>query len=313
MTENPGSQPTPASDQNPPAAPPPPPGQNPPPPGGYQAPPPPGGYQAPPPGYQAPPPGYQAPPPGYQAPPPGYQAPPPGYGAPGSQVGVGDAFGWGWNKFTQNVGPYILGMLGYAVLGFVLAGIPYLIMAAGASTMTIDANGNLRGGGLLGVGFGSLALVGILGMIVAMLAAAGMVNASLRVANGERISVGTFYTYPNLGRVIVTALLVGLATWLASLVTFFLGGLGGVVVGFFAVFAIFFAVDQGMGAVDAIKASFSLVSKNVGPVVLVYLVSAVAVFVGGLLLGLGDFVAVPLAVLATTFLYRRLVNGPVAA
>ena len=35
--------------------------------------------------------------------------------------------------------------------------------------------------------------------------------------------------------------------------------------------------------------------------------------VGSLLLGLGLLVAVPLSMLAFTFLYRRLVNGPLAA
>lgn len=310
MTETPGAQPNPEPDQTPP----PPGGYQAPPPSGYQAPPP--AYQAPPAGYQAPPPGYQAPPPGYQAPPPGYQAPPPGYGAPTSQVTVGDAFGWGWAKFQQNIGPYLLGMLIYLVLGGVLVGIPYAIMIAGASSSTIrvDANGNLvGGGGFLGASIGAMVVVWILFIIVELLAQAGMINASLRVANGEQISVGTFFNYPNLGNVVGTALLVGVATFLASAVTFFIGGLGGLVVGLFALFALFFAVDQGMGPMDAIKASFQLVSKNFGPTILIVLVAWVAMAVGGFLLGLGLFVAVPLSILAFTFLYRRLVNGPLAA
>jgi len=325
VTETPGAQPNPEPDQTPPPpggyqAPPPPSGDQAPP-AGYQAPPPgyqapPPGYQAPPPGYQAPPPGYQAPPPGYQAPPPGYQAPPPGYGPPANQVNVGDAFGWGWAKFQQNVGPYLLGMIIYAVLGGILIGIPYAILIAGASTtLTIDANGNITSGagGLFGASIGAMIVVWILAIVVEMLAQVGLINASLRVANGERISVGTFFNYPNLGNVIATALLVGVATFVGTLVTFFIGGLGGVVVGFFALFALFLAVDQGYGPMDAIKASFSLVSKNFGPTILVFLVAMVAMAIGGILLGLGLLVAVPLSMLAFTFLYRRLVNGPLAA
>lgn len=303
MTETPGAQPNPEPDQTPP------------PPGGYGTPPP-SGYEAPPPGYQAPPPGYQAPPPGYQAPPPGYQAPPPGYGPPPNQVNVGDAFGWGWAKFQQNVGPYLLGMLIYAVLGGVLIGIPYAILIAGASSTTIrvNADGSISSGaGLFGASIGAMIVVWILAIIVELLAQAGMINASLRVANGEQISVGTFFNYPNLGNVIGTALLVGVATFAGTLVTFFIGGLGGLVVGFFALFALYFAVDQGYGPMDAIKASFSLVSKNFGPTILVFLVAMVAMAIGGILLGLGLFVAVPLSMLAFTFLYRRLVNGPLAA
>lgn len=313
MTETPGAQPKPEPDQTPP-----PPGgyQTPPPPGGYQAPPPsgdqapPAGYQAPPAGYQAPPPGYQAPPPGYQAPPAGYQAPPPGYGPPPNQVNVGDAFGWGWAKFQQNVAAFLLAIVIYGVAAAIIIGIPYSIMIAGASRITIDANGNLTsGGGMLGLGFGALAVMMILSILVGFLEAAGLINGALRVANGERVTLGDFFKYPNLASVIGTAVLVGLAAGIAGAITF---GLGGMVVAFFGAFALFFAVDQGMGAIDAIKASFQLASKNFGPVILVVLVAVVANFVGGLIV-IGTLVTVPLSLLALTFTYRRLVNGPVAA
>jgi uncharacterized membrane protein len=322
VTETPGAQPNPEPDQTPPPpgehqAPPPPSGDQAPPPGyqapppGYQAPPPgyqapPPGYQAPPPGYQAPPPGYQAPPPGYQAPPPGYQAPPPGYGPAPVQINVGDAFGWGWAKFQQNVGAFVLGLLGYAVLGFVLVGLPYIAFAAAASRVTSDSMAS----GLFGIGFGAMFLVWILAAVVGFLAQAGLINASLRVANGEQITVATCYKYPNLGSVLVTALLVALGSGIVSGITF---GLGGLVVSYFAMFALFFAVDQGLGPVDAIKASFSLVSKNIGSTVVVYILAYIAMGIGAFLLGVGLLVAVPLAMLAFTFTYRRLLNGPLAA
>lgn len=78
----------PPAEGTPPPAGPPPSGYPPPPPppGGYPPPPPPGGYPPPPP-----------PSGGYPPPPPvsGYQTAP-------TQLSVGDAINYGWNKFTQN-------------------------------------------------------------------------------------------------------------------------------------------------------------------------------------------------------------------
>lgn len=292
-----------------------------PPAGGSPVPPPPGSVPPPPPGYAPPPapgyapppaPGYGPPPGGYVPPPaPGYAPPPPAYAAPG--VNIGDAFGWGWKKFTENVASYIVAVIIYGVVFGVVVGIPYVALIASATRLTVNDDGTLSGGGgLLGAGLGTLFLVGILATLVGFWAQAGVSAASLRVANGERPAIGAFFSFPNIGNVLLTALLIAVASAVAGAVTFFLGGLGSIVVGYFAMFALFFAIERGLGAVDAIKASFAVVKANVGTTIAVYLLAAVIVGVGSALFGVGALVAIPVAALALTFTFRKLVGGPVA-
>ena len=100
-----------------PGTPPPPPGATPPPPA--SPPPPPGGFGGPPP----PPPGGTPPPPGGFGGPPGGFTPPPTqpYGGGGEvpRLEVGAAIGYGWKKFTENVGPFIILMIAVFVAMFV--------------------------------------------------------------------------------------------------------------------------------------------------------------------------------------------------
>ena len=109
------------SDQ--PGTPPPPPGANPPPPASpppASPPPPPGGFGGPPPM----PPGGTPPPPGGFGGPPGGFTPPPAqpYGGGGEvpRLEVGPAIGYGWKKFTENVGPFILLMIAVFVAVIVI-------------------------------------------------------------------------------------------------------------------------------------------------------------------------------------------------
>ena len=67
-----------------------------------------------------------------------------------------------------------------------------------------------------------------------------------------------------------------------------------------------------MSPVDAIKTSFDIAKNNVGPVILVWLLTALIVFVGALLFGVGLLVAMPVAALLHVYAFRRLSGGQVA-
>src|SRR6218665_1448172 len=141
MSDNPGG--TPPSDDEPVAsepqqpgtpaqpAPPPPPPAPPAPPAGPPVAPPAPQYGQPAPGsYPPPAPQYGQPAPGAYPPAGGYPPPAPVYGAPGGQVSVGEAFNYGWLKFTQNIGPIVLVVLGFLLVGIVISLVWNLILGA---------------------------------------------------------------------------------------------------------------------------------------------------------------------------------------
>ncbi len=291
----------------------PPPGQ----PGGYPAPGQPGGY--PPPAQQpgAYPPGQQPgayPPaqpsqdaygtPGaYPPPAPGAYPPPAGgYPDPNAQSPqVGDAFSYGWRKFTQNWGVLVGGLvvlgIGLTVIGAILAA-PFGIYANFSGD---DASLNA------GFSFISLiysAVIVVLGVFVG----AAVIRVCLAVTRGEEISFGSFFQLPYAGKVLLTALLVGLGTGIGTILCF----VPGLIFAFFAQFALYYVIDKGTEPVEALKASFALVNRNLGAVVLLYLGVLLASFVGSLLCYVGLLVTLPVAMIATAYMYRRL-NGELVA
>lgn len=291
MTENPGStpprddEPQPAQGQ-PPAGPPP--GQ----PYPFQQP-----YDQP--GYAQQPYGQ----PGYGQQPYGQ----PAYGAPTTGTGVGDAFSWGWTKFTQQVGPFLLGVLAYLVVIGVVSAVLFAVILGGTVASVDPETQELRNGAGFGLVFGYLVVLAVILLLSAFMQA-GVTRASLEVADGRRIEIGTFFRFDEFGKVVVAALLVGLGTAVGTL----LFVIPGLVFAFLAQFTLFFVIDRRMAPVDAIRASFTLVTRNLSAVVLLFLAVYAANLIGSALCGVGQLVSFPVGLLATTWMYRRLQDQPVA-
>ena len=299
----------------PPPPPPPPPGYGPPP-GGYPPPPGqgPGGYA--PPGYSPPPP----PPPGYGPPagPPG--APPGGYpsqsgygAAPQYAFSIGDAVSWAWNRFTQNAAALVIPVLAYAAAIGALIGIIIGLTAVFSSSTTTaytDAYGTTYESVHGSVGPAGI-IVMIVGYIVVFFVAlymqAGLTTGCLDIADGRQVSIGTFFKPRNLGRVIVTGLLMVVGVAIGSILCF----LPGLIFAFLAQFAIAFAVDRGSSGVDSIKGSIAAARSNLSGSVLSWLVQYAAVAVGEVLCFVGMLVGIPVASLVQVYTYRKLSGGQV--
>ncbi len=316
---------------------PPPGGYPPPPPGGYPPPPPPGG------GYQPPPGGGYQPPPGggYQPPPPppggGYQPPPPpagGYGAPQGEYGapqggfpppgpayppagppaynVGDAFNWAWNKFTKNAVPLIVATLVFAVVIAALQGlvsVVQMLVSPADTSYVADGSGfsfSYAATGVAGV------LVSIVGWFLTLLVVAAIQSAYLGgifdIANGQQVSVGSFFKPRNIGNVIIASLITGVI----SSIGYFLCVLPGVIASFLFMFTTIAVLDRNLSPIDAIKSSFETVKNNIGPALLTGLAVAAVIVVGFLLCGVGILVGGPLAALLLVYAYRTLNGGFVA-
>ncbi len=291
----------------------------------------PGGF-SPPPNYGAPPSphSYGAPdygdasnyggPPGAPPPPQGYGAAPAAYGAGTSgPYSIGDAFNWAWNKFTKNTSTLIVPALIYAVVFAVIGIVLYVafigaVFASMAATTTTDAYGNtVQSSGGAGLSFvammGGGALSGFVTFFFLMYAMAGLISGCLDIADGRPVSVGSFLKPRNLGPVLVTALLVAVLYTIGALMCL----IPGLIVLFFAQFAIAFVVDRSLSPVEALKASIAVARANVGNALLAMLVVYGITMVGSWLCYVGLLAAWPLAVLVQTYTYRRLSGGQVVA
>jgi uncharacterized membrane protein len=276
-----------------------------------------GGYGAPPP---QPPPGYGAPPPasGYGQPAGTYGQPTYGQPAGGQPFSAGEAFNWAWNSFTKNAAALIVPMLIYgialSVLGIVLWTISMAVglaaIGGSAATSTGPYGETSSAGSGLGF-FGSMIFSGLLSFVfvlAVMYVQAAFVSGALEIADGRPVSISSFLQPPrNFGQVIVAALLIGVGFSVGYMLCF----LPGIVFAFFSLFTIPFVVDRSLSPVDALKASFGTINRNLGSAILAYLIIVAVGIVGGAVFCVGTFISVPVSLLILTYTYRRLSGGQV--
>jgi uncharacterized membrane protein len=257
------------------------------------------------------PPPEQPPPAGYgEAPPPPPPAAPPG-GSGG--YSVGNAFTYGWNKFTQNLGQILVAVL-------VLVGVLVVVQLVGffiGRAVACDPSFNLttgetetcNGGLFTAQNIVSWAF-SLISWIISMIIGAGIVRAALDITAGRQLEPSTMLRPHKLGDVVIASLLIGILTF----VGFILCVIPGILVAFFTSYTLYFLMDrEELGAIDAIKASFDFTKNNAANVILWFLLSVVAWFVGALLCGIGLVVAVPVVLIGTAYTYKTLNNQPVAA
>ena len=269
-----------------------------PPPGGNQPPPgqpPGGGGSAPPPG----PPPAQPPGGGGFAPPPGqppaqpYQ---PGGGAP--RLEVGEAVSYGWKKFSENVGPFIMLVLGVFVAIIVVSLLTQLLIFP-----TINSDDSSVGV----LFFVAMAVALFLQFVVSLAVQAGVYRAGLGVTQGRTPSFSMFTDGTNFGAYILTIIVVGLGAFVGYLLCI----IPGIIWLFFTVFAPLRALDKGEGPGDAIRGSIDMVRENIGQVFLIILVSYLIYFAGALVCGVGLLVSIPVALIMICWSYRMILGEPV--
>ena len=280
----------------------------PPPPGGGAPPPP------PPPGGGAPPP---PPPPGGGAPPPppppggGYPpaAPPPpggggfggGYNQPPAQpygggnevprLDVGAAVSYGWKKFQENVGPFILLVLAVFVALIVLNIVQAVLTPNSSGFLTVIWT----------------ILLSVVVFIVSFIVQAGVYRAGLGVTRGEEPKIAMLTDTTNIVPFILTVVVVGLGAF----VGFILCILPGIAWLIFTAYAPILALDKGVGPGEAISTSIGWVKDNFGQVFLLLLVAWVIYVAGAIVCLVGLLVSIPVALVAIIYSYRALNQEPV--
>lgn len=281
---------TPAPGDETPGTPPPPPpsGATPPPP---PPPPPPSGATPPPP----PPPGAYPPAGAYPPPPAGY-TPAPGYAQPvgAPAFSVSEAFSYGWQGFSRNIGP--------------LAIIALLVIAA---QVVVQILRTLFDNWLLDTG------ASLLGTFISLLIALGLIRAALIIIDGRRPTVEDVLDTDGIGVYIVASLLVAVLVTLGLVLCI----LPGLIVAFLFQFYGYAIVDRRVDAttsapnsdpIGALRASFAITSANALPLILLGLLIMAANFVGALLCGVGLLVTIPMTAIAQAYAWRFFSRGTIA-
>ncbi len=251
---------------------------------------------------------------------------PGGYGAPPPPPGTGfndpnarpysptDAVAYGWNKFKANPAPLLVGTLILLLVAGAISVVANIIASAifvsdPSATINPDTGQlEVTGGGGFIASILVSTLISLVAGIVAQIIAAGLVKGALDTTDGRQVSLGTMFEGWDKGKVAVAAVLVSVATSIGTLLCYF----PGLVVGFLFSYTMFFVVDRDLSPVDAIKASVSFVTSNLGPTLLFYLLGVLVVLAGAILCGVGLLAAIPIAVIGAAFTYRRLNNQMVS-
>lgn len=215
-------------------------------------------------------------------------APPPssfGVPRPGSTPDGAAALSYGWDKFTDNIGPLLSIILVPAALQLVLGFVGTLAWRQS---------------------IGLYVLVQVLSFIVSTVAALGILQASLMVTAGQSVEFGKAFQYDRWAEWFVFSLVFGFVVGL-GLAALVIPGL--IFVALFGL-APYYFVDRRMGTGDAFRAGYEAArSKSLALPVLLCIIVGV---LGLVACGVGIFVTEPVAYIAVASLYRYAQSQPIA-
>lgn len=219
---------------------------------------------------------------------PGYQAGgAPGGGAPvDGGTDIGSTLTYAWNKFSQNIGEWVvlwLIMIGVVIVGAVIGGI--LVAGAGMGGFSFRFN-------ILGIGWGL-----VLGVVQGILLVA-VAKGAVMVTNGQKVDVGACFklTSNNMIAGAIFGVVLGILTSFCSLF-----GLAAFL--FLGWMPVLSALDD--KGVDAASESVSLATSRSNETMLYWLV-------GWLITGLVCFLGAPIAMIGATYMVKKYRGEPVA-
>ncbi|OBK78863.1 hypothetical protein A5650_09780 [Mycobacterium sp. 1164985.4] len=225
---------------------------------------------------------------------------------------MGDAFSWAWGKFTSNAAALIVPTLVYGVIVSllqVLFGVLSAVVEPESTSYSTDDDGFLFSFNISGPASLAVTIVGwLVLLVVGGIIQSAYYNGILGVANGEPVTIGSFFKPRNVGAVIIASVIVGLLTSIGFALCF----IPGFIVAIFTMFTVIALLDRNLSPIDAIKTSFDIAKNNFGQVLVTFLVVVAVTLVGALLCGVGLLVALPLSALIEVYAYRKLSGGQVA-
>jgi uncharacterized membrane protein len=203
----------------------------------------------------------------------------PGGGA--APFSIGESVSYGWNAYWKNVGPMLL--------------ITLVILAV---TLVVNLVGNAADNS------GVRILFSVIGWIVGLLLAYGLIRASLAVTRGEKPEVAMLFQGQNFGPYLVASILFGIGAAIGFLLCIVPGIIFVVIFWFYGY--VICEAPEGISATDALSRAAQL-SKDkrwelFGLGVVLFLIN----LVGAILCGVGLLFTYGITALAVAYAYRSL-------
>ena len=234
------------------------------------------------------------------------QIPPGASAAP--RIDVGEAISWGFDRFKANAAAFV----GLAAVVTVIQ----LLQQVGTrplQNIVVDCTSPETPGQVnactaaLGLSAIVTIVLALLFSLLAFIAQIGVQRAAIRSTQGIAPTFSEMFTTQYLGRYILFVIVFAI---------FFVVGLAlcilpGLVVLFLLQLGPYYILDKGLGVADAMKASVSAVTRNVGPAIVMTLINALVAILGGLFFGILTLVTLPFATLFTAHMYRQFNREPI--
>lgn len=224
-----------------------------------------------------PPPGEPPPPP----PPPGSMPPP----ATGGSFDVGRAISYGWTAYWKNAGPMVVLALVVLVVNFVIS---------------------LIGGNVTGLA--SSIVLQLIGFVVGIVLAMGLIRASLAVVEGRTPEVNVLFQTDGFGPYLVASILVGLGVFVGVLACIVPGVIVAIMWQFFGYVIV---ENPSMGPVDALRRSADITRGNRWPLFGLGLLLVGINLVGLVACGIGLIFTYGITVVTLAYTYKTLSGQPV--
>jgi hypothetical protein len=160
-------------------------------------------------------------------------------------------------------------------------------------------------------------LFSILGAFISLIISLGLIRAALAILDGRRPELGDLLSTDGIGVYIVASLLVSVVVGVGLILCVIPGLIAGFLLQFFGYAIVDRRVDAGSVApnadpIGAMRASFEIVSSNVGQLLLLAIVCFVLNLVGALLCGVGLLVTLPMTAIAIAYAWRFFTGGLIA-
>ncbi|MEO8108086.1 MAG: hypothetical protein ABI720_12290, partial [Actinomycetes bacterium] len=204
----------------------------------------------------------------------------------GDKLDPMEAISYGWKGLTKYLGPLVL--------------IALIVVA-----ISIAMN-------VVGYFMDSLLLQFVWNIVtigVSLIVAMGLIRAGLAVVDGRTPEVGMLFHTDNFVPYLVASILVGLSVGIGLIFCIIPGLILGFLFAFYGYAIVDGRVDDG---IEAMKTSWSLVSSNVGQLLLLFILVILINIGGALLCGIGLLFTYPLTAIAIAYAWRRVSGGSVA-
>jgi uncharacterized membrane protein len=137
----------------------------------------------------------------------------------------------------------------------------------------------------------------------------GLIRAALSVLDGGRPDVSMLFQTEGLAPYLIASIVFGVAVFVGLVLCI----IPGLILGFLLFFYGYAIVDgRTDDAIEALKTSWNLASKNVGPLLLLFVLAILINIVGALLCGIGLLFTYPITAVAVAYGWRTVSGGRIA-